>query len=217
MKNYFLIGDIHGCYYTFMQLLQNVDHGTDQIIQIGDIIDRGNFIDRCIEQAVILEAEHNAIFLMGNHEFDCLRHFNEKPNTKWLEQGGIDTIVQFSLSEKNLSFFIDWLKLRTYFIETEHIFFSHAGISETANPFNHIHPDGILWNRQRIKNIGKTQVIGHTPIESDKPTFFSESNCWNIDTGAYKGNGLSALRLNEKGEMLAYYFVPTHPKDIIKQ
>jgi len=216
MKNYFLIGDIHGCYHSFMQLLEHVDHETDQIIQVGDVIDRGNFIDLCIAQAVLLEEEHDAIFLMGNHEFDCLRHFNEKPNVKWIEQGGMQSLAQFSQSAKGLSFFIDWLKLRTYFFETEHVFFSHAGISHTDDPFNHSDRGSILWNRQPIKHIGKTQVVGHTPTLEPGPKFLAAGNCWNVDSGAYKGNGLSALRLNERGEQLATYFVPTHPKDIIK-
>ena len=216
MKNYFLIGDIHGCYHTFMQLLEYVNHDTDQIIQLGDIIDRGNYIDSCVEQAFILEKEHAAIFLMGNHEFDCLQHFNEKHNGKWIEQGGMQTLSQFSQSEKQLSFFIDWLKLRTYFYQTEHVFFSHAGISHADDPFDYTHRESILWNRQPIKNIGKTQAVGHTPTSAKEPLFLVEGNCWNVDTGAYKGNGLSALRLNERGEKMASYFVPTHPKDILK-
>ncbi len=216
MKNYFLIGDIHGCYYTFLELLRYVDHDTDQIIQVGDIIDRGNNIDRCIELAVMLENEYQSIFLMGNHEFDCLRHFKESPNIKWFEQGGMESLAQFTQSEKQLSFFINWLKLRTYFFETEHVFFSHAGISHTTDPFNYCDREGILWNRQPIKNIGKTQAVGHTPTLEPGPKFLAASNCWNVDAGAYKGNGLSALRLNERGEKLADYFVPTHPKDMIK-
>ena len=42
-KRTIAIGDIHGCYYTLIDLLQKIDYqsGRDTLIFLGDYIDRG--------------------------------------------------------------------------------------------------------------------------------------------------------------------------------
>jgi serine/threonine protein phosphatase 1 len=58
------------------------------------------------------------------------------------------------------------------------------------------------------------QVIGHTPLEGD-PDFRVAQNTWNIDTGAYRGNQRSALRISATGSVLELIGVPTVEKTIL--
>lgn len=39
--------------------------------------------------------------------------------------------------------------------ETDYLVITHAGISETENPFDENNIDGVLWNRNELKNISK--------------------------------------------------------------
>jgi len=51
-----------------------------------------------------------------------------------------------------------------------------------------------LWNRGQLKNIGKLQIIGHTPCESGNAEFNRISSTLNIDTGVYRPVGLTAVK-----------------------
>jgi serine/threonine protein phosphatase 1 len=98
--------------------------------------------------------------------------------------------------------------------ENDSVFISHAGISYSENYLDENNKEGLLWNKSAIKKINKIQVIGHTPHENKKPIFLPEFDTWNIDTGAYLGKFLSALKLDEKGNFIDFYSVPTSLKDI---
>lgn len=59
------IGDIHGCHQEFADLLQllKLEPG-DQLILLGDLVNRGPDSHRVVE----LARQHGAISLLGNHE-----------------------------------------------------------------------------------------------------------------------------------------------------
>lgn len=43
MKKIFVIGDVHGCLHTLEKMLSYWEKNTEQLIFVGDLIDRGNF------------------------------------------------------------------------------------------------------------------------------------------------------------------------------
>ncbi|MEN7551652.1 metallophosphoesterase [Rapidithrix thailandica] len=66
MRRTIVIGDIHGCYDEFRQLLEQIGvRDEDLIISLGDIVDRGN---KSLELYRYFRERKNAIVLMGNHE-----------------------------------------------------------------------------------------------------------------------------------------------------
>ncbi len=75
------------------------------------------------------------------------------------------------------------------------------------------HEENILWTRSRLKNLGKMQVIGHTPRETGEPEFREAENCWNIDTGAVFGLNLTALHLSLEGTVLETFILPSRLVD----
>ena len=81
--NLFIIGDIHGCYNSFKSLLTNWNKETDLLIQLGDLIDRGNNNPQTIKLCRELQEKNGAIFLKGNHELMAIRHYDGIETEKW--------------------------------------------------------------------------------------------------------------------------------------
>lgn len=143
-KRYFAVGDIHGEAGKLRKLLRLLKFQAgmcedDVLVQLGDIVDRGPDVKRCVE--ILLE--HNemmeCIFLRGNHEnlmLDAIMN-PDKNQYLWDVNGGSATrrsyhraptihrdIQQWMLEvpTEHREFFYD----QTYFHETDDYFFSHA-------------------------------------------------------------------------------------------
>lgn len=215
--NLFIIGDVHGCFHTFEKLLQYWQPDKELLVQAGDLIDRGNFAPECINLAIELEERFpgRTVFLKGNHEASMLQHFGPRgPFPPWLEWGGRFTVQQYSGRQAMLTSHLDWLARRPLLWENAYLLISHAGIADTPDPLSETHPDGILWRRGPLLNVGKRQVIGHTPTPYGEPTYDAEANVFNIDTGAYLGQCLTGIRVSQAGELLDEFLIPTVSIDI---
>ncbi len=67
-----VVGDVHGCLDELRELLRTVEHrpGTDRLVLIGDLVDRGPDSRGVIREAMRLGAE----CVMGNHDEKHVRH-----------------------------------------------------------------------------------------------------------------------------------------------
>lgn len=66
-----IIGDIHGCFAEFMELIEKAGLSTgDQIVAVGDIVDRG---PDSLQVLDFFRDQPHAHALMGNHELKHLR------------------------------------------------------------------------------------------------------------------------------------------------
>ncbi|MDF2789765.1 MAG: serine/threonine protein phosphatase [Neobacillus sp.] len=66
--NYFVIGDVHGCYHTFKSMItKHWNKETEVLIQLGDLIDRGKNSPQMVQLARQLKTDfpERAIFLKG--------------------------------------------------------------------------------------------------------------------------------------------------------
>jgi serine/threonine protein phosphatase 1 len=213
--NLFVIGDVHGCYHTLMELLQHWQPEQELLIQVGDLMDRGNFAPDTVSLAISLSEKYpqQTIFLKGNHEVGMTRHYGPQgPYPNWLQWGGRYTINQYSHHKELLARHLLWLSQRPLFWENDHVFVSHAGLADTPNPLDEDNPDGILWRRGPLRNIGKLQVIGHTPTDG-RPDFDPVHHVLNIDTGAVYGLALTGVKIRPDGDILQVISVPTNPLD----
>lgn len=99
MKNYWYIGDIHGEISLLDSLLGAIlEHDPDQIIFLGDYIDRGPHSKEVVDR--ILELEVPVTCLMGNHELMMLNAledsvYGNNPMEQWYRNGGESTLVSF--------------------------------------------------------------------------------------------------------------------------
>jgi serine/threonine protein phosphatase 1 len=212
----FVIGDVHGCYHTFLELLEHWRPEEECLIQLGDLMDRGNFAPECVALAMELSVQYpkQTVFLKGNHEAGMLDYYSpDKTATSWLAWGGDLTVQQYEAQPELLAPHLTWLGQRPLFWENDHVFASHAGIADTPDPFDEDNPDGVLWYRGRLRNIGKLQLIGHTPIRSSALGIDSTANSLNLDTGAVYGYSLTGARISSTGQLLQIFSVPTHRED----
>lgn len=213
--NLFVIGDVHGCYETFLKMLAHWDKEQEILIQLGDLIDRGNKSPEVVKLARQLKSEYpdQAVFLKGNHEYEIIEHIVHPPNHNWLMQGGRETLDQYLRIGRDIMDDVNWLRTMPLFWENEAVFVSHAGIGRlSSNPFNEKDVSSILWNRGPLKNIRKLQIIGHTPISS--PIYETLGNSWNIDTAAVFGNYLTGMKIKQNGDILEWVNIKTDKRDM---
>jgi len=215
--NLLIVGDIHGCYHTFRKLLVNYwDEENDILIQVGDIIDRGKYSPETVRycRELSLKFPNKVVFLKGNHEYEITEHYYNGPNDNWLRQCGKETLRQYENNKFSIEEDINWFSKMPLYWSNEKIFVSHAGIAKDCiNPFNETDEQSVIWNRSELKNIGKLQVIGHTPSKNNEPIYNKKSNSWNIDTGSgYEGN-LTGIRLSMEGTLLEVIKIKTLKMD----
>jgi serine/threonine protein phosphatase 1 len=222
-----IIGDVHGCFHTFRSLVEIYwKPETMRLIQLGDLTDRGNYIPETIAFARELEQNYpeQTVFLKGNHEAMVLQVWDmmqtASPLLANIYSRENSTMSQYrtrSEAQSRLADDIEWLRKRPLFWENDYMFVSHAGISHhwrsIEEALQEDQPESILWTRDTLQNIGRLQVIGHTPLASGEPQFRATENCWNIDTGAVFGRTLTALHLSLEGTVLETFTVPTQRID----
>ncbi len=223
----YAIGDIHGCFYTLLALLEKIDFNpsVDKIYFIGDYIDRGPFVYETLTFLCALKEKHHGMtFLIGNHEDMFLRAAYGNPFWKnvWLENGGTSSInaliknpskfLSDSVKNSDIDFdenFLKFIMSLKLFVETENHFLVHGNLC-WHSPHILSNRHHILWNREhviipdKIKN--KSLVHGHTPLPlnhilaqaPDSRVFCIDGGCVYYHQFKEEGLGyLIALRLDD--------------------
>lgn len=76
MPKTYIIGDVHGCMDELQELVQQLaPTADDQLIFIGDLIDRGPDSSAVVRQVVQWSKHLNVKLILGNHEEKFLRYF----------------------------------------------------------------------------------------------------------------------------------------------
>lgn len=210
MKRIFAIGDIHGCYDQFRELLEEKIKAEpqDKIILLGDYIDRGYQVKEVVDYIIELQyKKYDLNTLRGNHEQMLLDAIKTGDMTAWSWNGAETTLGSFGillpgdLGSNYKSFFENLL----WYYEYDEYLFVHAGFNND-DPFND--KKSMVWTRNEaytnplLRN--KIIVHGHTPITVDRcvESIESSKKVINIDTGAvytepYFGI-LTAIELNSR-------------------
>lgn len=126
----FVIGDIHGCAKALRTVIEKIDpKPEDELIFLGDYIDRGPDSRNVVEQVLELQSRCRVVPLCGNHELMLLAIVERGlDDNVWLANGGRATVSSYGGSlakvpDSHLTFFA---KLRPYY-ETEDAICVHAG------------------------------------------------------------------------------------------
>jgi serine/threonine protein phosphatase 1 len=216
MKDYFIVGDVHGCFNTLKELLKKWDPTKQQLIFVGDIIDHGNFSAQVSQLLQQLQSKHkDTIILRGNHEHLFLNHCLTEFNKEWYLKSGERTFGQYLELGRNIETDAVWMKNFPIFYETPTLLVSHAGLPYDSLPFEPENKDGVVWHRNPIVKLEKLQIFGHTPQEN--AVFDIDINGINIDTGAYKGNALTAVMVNKNAEIMNLISMQTHELDLVNE
>ena len=214
--NFFIIADVHGCLHTLRELLTHWRPAEELLVQLGDLVDRGNYSPETVELCRTLNAEHpgQTLFLQGNHDWGMAAHVGpDGPFAPWLDWGGRLTLQQYRRHPAWLAAHGDWLGQRPLHWENEYVRFSHAGFAYVPDALDPTNPEGVLWRRGPLRNTGQLQVVGHSPTASHQPEFDAIANAIYLDTGAADGHFLTGLRLSETGGVLDTVVIPTYSTD----
>src|SRR4051812_47149584 len=96
------IGDIHGCHTALTTLLDYVQPtGEDQLVFLGDYIDRGPSSRQVIETLLELKKSCSTIFLRGNHEeMFLMARKNPAKSHSWQSCGGLETLISYEANHQ---------------------------------------------------------------------------------------------------------------------
>jgi len=134
------IGDIHGCYQEFAELLERVALAKDdQLVLLGDLVNRGPDSNKVID----LAKANRALSLLGNHELRLL-NYKKSGDTAFLKETDVMTYEKLRPD--------DWTYLAamplTHYIEELNTVFVHGGFL----------PDE-PWQKQPAQVVTRIQVI----------------------------------------------------------
>jgi serine/threonine protein phosphatase 1 len=198
----FAIGDIHGCAKALRGLLDVIDpQPTDEIVFLGDYVDRGPDSRDCIEQIIQLSHRSRVVALRGNHELMlCGVAFAGMDAKVWYDNGGHATVASYGgRIDKIPSHHRDFLVSLRMHYETETDIFVHACYEpdvemtlqkDEVRYWQHLrHP----WPRPHQS--GKRVYVGHTPQADGHVLDLGYMVC--LDTACFAGGLLTAMNLDD--------------------
>ena len=192
-----VIGDIHGCYYTLIRLLEKLEIQKDnQIIFLGDYVDRGKNSYEVIEGLQEIQKQYNCICLLGNHEAMMIDAIETKECSLWKQSGGDKTLKSYQKNGALRTKHLNWLKGLPVIYETRKNLFSHAGFPKTITLENTF--EDMVWGGNCVLDKSepneKIAIFGHYPNDR---VFKTLNGNIGIDTGCVYGGKLTALVLDE--------------------
>ena len=202
------IGDIHGCFYTLYRLLEKLEIlESDQLVFLGDYIDRGKYSKEVIDFFMKLRKCYDCHFLMGNHELMLLEYLSSEDPSLWLQNGGDRTLDSYEstdgkdIPDDHIAFFGSC----NYYLETENYLFVHGGLDpelSVKENLQQVERKAFCWirNHMRARHLEagdypkweKTVVCGHTP--TTEPVVLDK--LISIDTGCVYHNDPSLGKLS---------------------
>jgi len=194
MGRLFAISDIHGCFKPFYEIVVNTINlkKSDQLILLGDYIDRGDQSKEVIDFIIDLhKGGFNITPLTGNHEVMlCEAYYNQDLLPLWLMNSGMSTLLSFGIQDirEMDNHYLEFFTTLEYYKILDNFVFVHAGFDNYAiNPF--LDKNSMVWECSLSYNnpllAGKTIVHGHRPrtISFVKKVISEKSKVIPIDTG----------------------------------
>jgi serine/threonine protein phosphatase 1 len=218
MTRLLAIGDIHGCSRAFDALLDYVGpNSSDQIVTLGDYIDRGPDSRGVLDRLIRLHAQFSVVSLRGNHELMLFAARRDSESREfWLAVGGREALDSYAkrrgrgriedVPEEHWQFLrhvcVDWFEIGNYF-------FVHANVDPDL-PLERQPSSMLHWEFFNIfsppHSSGKFMVCGHSEQRNGWQLLLPHAVC--IDTFCYGGGWLTCIDLytgtvwqsNQKGQ-----------------
>ena len=160
----YVIGDIHGCFDQFTELLKKINYKKDEdkLILLGDLVNRGpdslSVINHCM-------ADSNIITVLGNHDLYLLYLLSIDKAT-----GSLKEVVE---ADRNKQIF-KWLLKMPLMLEIvdevtgNSFLITHAGIPE-------------IWSSEKTKELASevTSLLQKNPLKVLQSMWGDNPNQWN--------------------------------------
>lgn len=228
MDKWFAISDIHGMLPHFKELLTHWNHDNEQLVILGDLVDRGYESKGVIQLAQQLKETYGAVVLGGNHDQFLVDWLDAPEDKIYYEYGGDRTVDSFFSERvarrrlphdirdqllKDYSSEMQFMRELETTYETDPYIFVHAGLDLYLDDWRDTSEHDCRWIRFPFfygENLtGKTIVFGHTPtrtlnLNKQDDIWLSRCNTKiGIDGGAVYGGHLNGLKLNGSSEATA--------------
>jgi len=223
-KEVWIVGDIHGYYGLFSELLRQIDYRPDThlVVSVGDLVDRGEN-----SPAVVQWFRENGYAVRGNHEDMWIDLWAEhglpydesgELNPKWDSptrtrtfwgNGQMETLCQFRFAGIPAQAWLSYLASLPHAIVIGDYLIVHAGVNPDRS-FEEQDIDTLTWVTHGFVDypgeipptarMGKRLVVGHCetflfgPI--GEPVIRPDRV--HIDLGTANGIGLAAFCLNDE-------------------
>ena len=211
---FYVVGDVHGRADLLAPLFERLLAQPDQIVCVGDYIDRGPDsakVLRLLQEASLLG---NVTCLRGNHEEMLLRFIKHprKNGRYWLRYGGAATLASYGIAGITLTSepaefvhardalmsamgdTIAWLNAVPYWWRSGNVAVAHAGADRTQ-PLADQLDRAFAWGHPEFANQPRTDgmwvIRGHAVVADPH----IENGRVHLDTGAYKTGTLTALHV----------------------
>ncbi len=174
-RRVYAIGDVHGCDVALERLLEAIrPTSADQIILLGDLIDRGPDSRRVIQMLTDLQQTTEVVVIMGNHEEMLFAALDDRSAAaSWLGWGGAEMLNSYGGSLQDIPH-EHWMFLDAAvpYFETDTHILVHANL-EPGVPLAEQSIEWLRWQKltgwERPHPSGKTVVCGHTPMPAGIP------------------------------------------------
>jgi len=209
-----IIGDIGGQFDSLLRLVEKMPK--DEILLVGDLMDRGPKSRQVIEWAIA----NNIKALRGNHEDMMIdfykngisyraKYSNGPGDHAWLYNGGKQTLESYDAivmgkikREKIPKEHIDWLESLPLYYETYDFVVTHGSINGDLFDWKialnddglYEHGNHILWSRQFPSRRSKLQLFGHNAHWGSKE-FTDERGVYAICLDNSKSKVLTGISL----------------------
>jgi serine/threonine protein phosphatase 1 len=169
----YVIGDLHGSYRAFKDLLDkvNFDYENDKLISLGDIVDGWSETKECLDLMMIIK---NLVFIRGNHDDMAINYYNDTLDTVrdeykvWITNGGDSTKRSLGDRESVDRKYVDFLETSVlYHVEDKGTdsqkLFVHAGVpmacckvwgeDNNITDLDRVGKYNFLWDRDMAKDL----------------------------------------------------------------
>lgn len=198
LHNTYVIGDVHGCFYTMQKLIDRLPDNAS-VIFVGDLCDKGNYSKDVIDFVI----QKGYACIKGNHEHlmetyleDAIFHNKHSPWSADKRYGGMVTLESYKGDHEKMLAHLNWIKTLPMYKQINHFFITHG----FALPFydqrnNPAYYNDYLLNRYEkgttIENEEVINIFGHCVFDE----VVSGHNFYGIDTGCAYGKKLTAFSL----------------------
>ncbi|MGP2569862.1 metallophosphoesterase [Ornithobacterium rhinotracheale] len=202
--SYFIIGDIHGCYYALEEMLAHWNPAKEKLILLGDLVHKGKHSYAVLEKVIQLQKKYpeKVIVLKGNNDEIFQQRYEENIT--------LSDKQKFETYNLNYLSVLQWLEELPHFYEDAKIFASHAGFPARADEENG--EIDFLFHKGELKKLKKTQFLGHVVVE--EPKFVKDKKAWYLDTGAGWGKSLTGIKLSKKAKVNQVISISVTKKDV---
>jgi serine/threonine protein phosphatase 1 len=200
MQQRLIIGDIHGCYNELQDLLSRAGLSSgDQIIALGDIVDRGPDTPKIVE---FFRNTPGARSLMGNHERKHLK------SAKGQVQPALSQVISKAQLGDNYGAALKYFETLPLYLDLPDVILAHAfwepGVKLAAQKETVLAgvssgevylKEKDLWPWYDHYDGPKPLIVGHRNYGGDGRPFIIKDRVWAIDTSCVRGIRLTGLML----------------------